>query len=131
LKCVRGKEAARNQFFCKLDLAGGERGGGRLGKGAVEQFVIEQLAGDLGEAVWGEDGNGKSDAIVGIVVRFGDGWREALAKFHKAGEVQNTEVASGVIIKEEDFSHGRVSWGGLIVVTAGDFLENLLYVGAR
>jgi hypothetical protein len=79
LKCVRGKKAARNEFFCKLDLAGGERGGSRLGKGAVEQFVIEQLVGDLGESFGGKDGDRKSDTIQGVIIRFRNGGRKALA----------------------------------------------------
>jgi hypothetical protein len=130
LKCVRGKEAARDQFFGELDLAGGEGAGGGFGKWAVEQFVVEQLVGDLGEAVGGEDGNGEGEAIVGVVVRLGDGGREALAELNEAGEAENTEVASGVVVKEEDFSHGGVGWGGLIVAAAGDFLENLFDAGS-
>jgi len=87
--------------------------------------------GDLGKAVGGEDGNGEGEAVVGIVVRFGDGRGEALAELNEAGEAENTEVASGVVIKEEDFSHGGVGWGGLIAAAAGDFLKNLFYIGAR
>jgi hypothetical protein len=131
LECVRGKQAARDQFFGKLDLAGGEGGGGGLGKGAIEQLVVEQLVGDLGEAVGGEDGNGEGEAIVGVVVRLGDGWGEALAEFDEAGEAENTEVASSVIVKEEDFSHSGVCGGGLIVAAAGDFLQNLFHIGTR
>jgi hypothetical protein len=54
-----------------------------------------------------------------------------LAKFDEAGEAENTEVASGVVVKEEDFGHGGVCGGGLIAAATGDFLENLLHVGAR
>ena len=54
-------------------MAGGEGGGGGLRKGTVKQFVVEQLVGDLGEAVGGKDGNGEGEAIVGVVVRLGDG----------------------------------------------------------
>jgi hypothetical protein len=86
--------------------------------------------GDLGEAVGGEDGNGEGEAIVGVVVRFRDGWGEALAEFDEAGEAENTEVASGVVVEEEDFGHGGVGWGGLIAAAAGDFLDNLFYIGA-
>ena len=86
--------------------------------------------GDLGEAVGGEDGDGEGEAVVGIVVRLGDGGGDALAEFDEAGEAENAEVASGVIIKEEDFGHGRVGWGGLIAASAGDFLENLFHIGA-
>jgi hypothetical protein len=111
-------------------LAGGEVVGGVLGKRAVEQFVVEQLVGDLGEAVGGEDGNGEGEAVVGIVVRFGDGRGEALAELNEAGEAENTEVASGVVVKEEDFSHGGVCGGGLVAAPAGDFLENLFHIGA-
>jgi hypothetical protein len=53
-----------------------------------------------------------------------------LAEADEAGEAENTEVASGVVVKEEDFSHGGVGWGGLIAAAAGDFLENLFYIGA-
>ena len=130
MKCVRGKKAAGDQFFGKLDLAGGESSGGGFGKWAVEQFVVEQLVGDFGEAFGGKNGNGEGEAIVGVVVRFGDGGGEALAEFDEAGEAENTEVASGVIVKEEDFSHGGVGWGGLIAASAGDFLENLFDAGA-
>ena len=61
-------------------MAGGEGAGGGLGKWPVEQFVVEQLVGDLGEAVGGEDGNGEGEAVVGVVVRLGDGGGEALAE---------------------------------------------------
>jgi hypothetical protein len=54
-----------------------------------------------------------------------------LAELNEAGEAENTEVASGVVVKEEDFGHGGVGWGGLIAAAAGDFLENLLNIGAR
>ena len=50
-------------------------------------------------------------------------------KFDEAGEAENTEVASGVVVKEEDFSHGGVCGGGLIAAAAGDFLENLFNAG--
>ncbi len=130
MKCVRGEQATRDQFFCELDLAGGEGGGGGLGKWPVEQFVVEQLVGDLGEAVGGEDGNGEGEAVVGVVVRLGNRRGDALAKFNKAGEAENTEVASGVVVKEEDFSHSGVCGGGLIAASAGDFLENLFHIGA-
>jgi hypothetical protein len=53
-----------------------------------------------------------------------------LAEFDEAGEVENTEVASGVVVKEEDFSHGGVGWSGLIATSAGDFLEDLFYICA-
>jgi hypothetical protein len=130
LKCVSGKQAARDQFFGKLDLARGEGVGGGLGKRAVEQFVVEQLVGDLGEAVGGEDGNGEGEAVVGVVVRFGDGRGEALAELNEAGKAENAEVASGVVVEEEDFSHGGVGWGGLIAAAAGDFLEDLFDAGS-
>jgi hypothetical protein len=39
-------------------------------------------------------------------------------------------VASGVVVEEEDFSHGGVCGGGLIAASAGDFLEDLFYIGA-
>jgi hypothetical protein len=68
LKCVRGKEAARDQFFSKLDLAKGEGGGGGFWEGTVEQFVVEQLVGDFGKAVGGEDGNGEGEAGIGMGV---------------------------------------------------------------
>jgi len=130
LKCVRGEQAAGDQFFSELDLAGGEGGGGGFGKRAIEQFVVEQLVGDLGEAVGGEDGDGEGETVVGVIVRLGDGGGEALAELNEAGEAENTEVASGVVVKEEDFSHGGVGWGGLIAASAGDFLENLFHIGA-
>ena len=41
MKCVSGKEAARDEFFGELDLAGGESVGGGFGKWSVEQFVVE------------------------------------------------------------------------------------------
>jgi hypothetical protein len=49
---------------------------------------------------------------------------------NEAREAENTEVASGVVIEEEDFSHGSVGWGGLIAAAAGDFLEDLFDAGA-
>jgi len=131
LKCVRGKEAARDQFFGELDLAGGETAGGGFGKWSVEQFVVKQLVGDLGEAVGGKNGNGEGEAVVGVVVRLGDAGGDALAEFDEAGEAENTKVASGVIVEEEDFGHGGVGWGGLIAASAGDFLKNLFHIGAR
>ena len=111
-------------------MAGGEGGGGGFGKRAIEKFVVEQLVGDLGEAVGGKDGNGEGEAVVGVVVRLGDRGGEALAKFDEAGEAENTEVASGMVVKEEDFSHGGVCGGGLIAASAGDFLKNLFDAGA-
>jgi hypothetical protein len=130
LKCVRRKEAARDQFFGELDLAGGEGGGGGLGKRAIEQLVVEQLVGDLGKAVGGKDGNGEGEAVVGVVVRLGDAGGDALAEFDEAGEAEDTEVASGVVVKKEDFSHGGVGWGGLVAAAAGDFLEDLFDAGS-
>ena len=115
----------------ELNLAGGQSGGGGFGKWAVEQFVVEQLVGDLGEAFWGKNGNGEGEAIVGVVVRLGDGGGDALAEFDEAGEAENTEVASRVVVEEEDFSHGGVCGGGLIMTAAGDFLEDLFHIGAR
>jgi hypothetical protein len=53
-----------------------------------------------------------------------------LAELNEAGEAENTEVASGVVIKEEDFSHGGVCLGGLVAAAAGDFLENLFDAGS-
>ena len=111
-------------------MARGEGVGGGLGKRAVEQFVVEQLVGDLGKAVGGENGNGEGEAVVGVVVRLGDGGGEALAELNEAGKAENAEMASGVVIKEEDFSHGGVGWGGLIAAAAGDFLEDLFDAGA-
>ena len=130
MKCVGGKETARDQFFGELDLAGGEGTGGGPRKRAVEQFVVEKLVGDLGEAVGGEDGNGEGEAIVGVVVRLGNGGGNTLAELNEAREAENTEVASGVVVKEEDFSHGGVCGGGLVAAPAGDFLENLFHIGA-
>jgi hypothetical protein len=130
LKCVWGKQAARDQFFSELDLAGGEGAGGGFWEGTVEQFVVEQLVSDLGKAVGGEDGNGEGKAVVGVVVRFGDRGGEALAELNEAGKAENAEVASGVIVEKEDFSHGGVCGGGLIAASAGDFLEDLFYIGA-
>jgi hypothetical protein len=88
------------------------------------------LVGDLGEVVGRKKGNRKGEAVVGVVVRLGDGWGEALAQFFKGGEAENTKMTSGVVVEEEDFSHGGVGWGGLIPAAAGDFLQNLLYIGA-
>ena len=82
------------------------------------------------EAVGGENGNGEGEAVAGIIVRLRDGGGDALAELNEAGEAENTEVASGVVIKEEDFSHGGVCGGGLIAAAAGDFLENLFDIGA-
>ena len=53
-----------------------------------------------------------------------------MAELNKAGEAENTEVASGVVVEEEDFSHGGVGWGGLVAASAGDFLENLFDAGS-
>ena len=111
-------------------MAGGEGGGGGFGNGPVEQFVVEQLVGDLGEAVGGEDGDGEGEAVVGVVVRLGNGGGEALAEADEAGEAENTEMASGVVVKEEDFSHGGVCGGGLIAASAVDFLEDLFDAGS-
>jgi len=90
LKCVSGKQTARDQFLGELDLTGGEGAGGGFGKWSVEQFVVEQLVGDLREAVGGENGNGECEAVVGVVVGLGYGGGEALAKFDEAGEAENT-----------------------------------------
>jgi hypothetical protein len=130
LKCVSGKETARDQFFSELDLAGGEGAGGGFGKWTIEQFVVEKLVGDLGKAVGGKNGNGEGEAVIGVVIRLGNGGGEALAELNEAGKAENAEVASGVIVEKEDFSHGGVGWGGLIVAAAGDFLENLFDAGS-
>ena len=130
MECVKGKQTARDQFFSELDLAGGELAGGRPRKRAIEQFVVEQLVGDLREAVGGEDGNGEGEAVVGVVVGLGYGGWEALAKLDEAGEAENTEVASGVVVEEEDFGHRGVCGAGLIMAAAGDFLENLFHIRA-
>ena len=130
MKCVRGKKTARDQFFGELDLAGGEGGGGGFWKRAVEKFVVKQLVGDLGEAVGGENGNGEGEAVVGVVVRFGDRGGEALAEADEAGEAENAEVASGVVAKEEDLGHGGVGGGGLIGATSGKLLHDLFDAGA-
>jgi hypothetical protein len=53
-----------------------------------------------------------------------------LAELNEAGEAENAEVASGVVVEEEDFSHGGVCGGGLIAAAAGDFLEDLFDAGA-
>ena len=53
-----------------------------------------------------------------------------MAEFDEAGEAEDTEVASGAVVEEKDFGHGGVGWGGLIAAAAGDFLENLFYIGA-
>jgi len=111
-------------------LARGEGAGGGPRKRAVEQFVVEQLVGDLGKAVGGKNGNGEGEAVVGVVVRLGDRWGDALAEFDEAGEAENTEVASGVVVKEEDISHGGVCGSGLIAASAGDFMENLFHICA-
>lgn len=113
----------------KLDLAGGEGGGGGSGEGAVEEFVVEELVGDLGEAVGGEDGDGEGEAVAGVVVRFGDGGGEALAEFFEAGEAQHSEVAGGVVIEEKSFGHGGIGGGSLVVAAAGDFLQDLFDAG--
>jgi hypothetical protein len=86
LKCVRGKQAAGDQLLGEFDLAGGKSGGGGFGQGAVEQFVIEKLMGDLGEAFGGKDRNWEGDTIQGVIVRFRDRGGEALTEFHEAGE---------------------------------------------
>ena len=79
MKCVWGKQTARDQFFGELDLTGGEGGGVGFGERTIEQFVVEQLVGDLREAVGGEDGNGEGEAVAGIIVRLRDGGKEASA----------------------------------------------------
>ena len=84
----------------------------------------------MGKAVGGEDGNGEGEAVVGVVIRLGDGGGEALAELNEAGEAENTEVASGVVVEEEDFSHGGVCGDGLVAAAAGDFLENLFDAGS-
>ena len=129
MKCVRGKKAAGDQFFSELDLAGGEGGGGGFGKRAIEQFVVEELVGDLGEAVGGEDGNGEGEAVAGIIVRLRDEGGEALAEFFQAGEVEDSEVTGGVVVEEEDLGHGGVGGGGLIGATSGKLLHDLLDAG--
>ena len=123
------KQSTRDQFFSELDLAGAEGAGGGFGEWAVEKFVVEQLVGDLGEAVGGEDGNGEGEAVVGVVVRLGDGGGEALAEFFQAGEVEDSEVTGGVVVEEEDLGHGRVGGGGLIGATSGKLLHDLLDAG--
>ena len=114
----------------ELDLAGGEGGGGGFGQWAVEEFVVEELVGDLGEAVGGEDGDGEGEAVFGVVVRLGDGGGEALAEFFQTREAEDTEVSGGVVVEEEDFGQGGVGGGGLGLATTGKFLQDLLDAGA-
>jgi hypothetical protein len=54
-----------------------------------------------------------------------------LAELNEAGKTENTEMASGVVVEEEDFGHGGVCGGGLVAASAGDFLENLFHISAR
>jgi hypothetical protein len=72
----------------------------------------------------------KARRLSGLLSDSGIEGGEALAELNEAGEAENTEVASGVVVKEEDFSHGGVGGGGLIAASAGDFLENLFHIGA-
>ena len=65
----------------KFDLAGGESGGGGAGEGTVEDFVIEELAGDRGKLGGGKDGNGKGEAVLIIVIVFRDDGGEGLGEF--------------------------------------------------
>ena len=88
MECVRGKQTARDQFFSKLDLAGGEGSGGGFGKRAIEQFVVEKLVGDLGEAVGGEDGNGEGEAVAGIIVRLRDEGGRPWPSFSKPAKLR-------------------------------------------
>jgi hypothetical protein len=125
------KETAGDQFLGEFDLTGGKSDGGGFGEGAVEQFVIEKLMRDLGKAFGRKDGDREGEAIVGVVVRFGNGRGKALPQFYKAGEVENSEMTGCVIIEKEDFGHGGVGGGGFVVAATGDFLKNLFYISAR
>ena len=65
----------------KIDLAGGESGGGGAGQGTVEDFVIEKLVGDGGKLGGGKDRNGEGEAVLIIVIVFCDGRGEGLGEF--------------------------------------------------
>ena len=75
-------------------------------------------------------GTGKARRLSGLLSDSGMDGGEALAEFDEAGEAEDTEVASSVVVEEENFGHGGVGWGGLIAAAAGDFLENLFHIGA-
>ena len=65
----------------EFDLAGGESGGGGAGQGTVKDFVIEKLVRDGGKLGGGKDRNGVGEAVLIIVIVFGDGRGESLGEF--------------------------------------------------
>ncbi len=126
---ISGKEAAGDEALDEFDLAGGEGGWMGPGKGAVEDFVIEELVGDLGKSFGGKDWDGKSEAVLVIVIVLGDNGGEPLGKFHQPGKPENAEVPGEVKIIKEDFGHGGVGCCRPIAPSAGDFLQNLFHIG--
>ena len=93
-----------------------------FGKSTVEDFVIEELVGDLGKSFRRKDGNSEGEAvlIVPIVLRNHGG--ECLGKFNQSGKAQDSQVVGEVKIIKKDFCHGGVGRRGLIATPTGDFL---------
>ena len=123
------QQAAGDELLCELDLAGGELGGRRLGEGAIEEFVVEKLVGDLGEAVGWEDGDGEGEAILRVVVVLSHRGGLALAEFHLSFEAGDAKVLADMKIVEKDFLEGGLGFGGRIVPIAAKFLQHRLRRG--
>ena len=121
-----GEEAAGNKFLGELDLAGGKPGGGGLGKRPVEELVVKKLMGDLREAFRRKNGNGKGEAVPGIVVVLGHGGGSTLTKLHLALEAGDAEVLGEVKIVEKDFLEGGLGFGGRVVSIPAKLIEEFL-----
>ena len=113
----------------ELNLAGREVGGGSLGEGAVEEFVVKELVGDLGEAIGRQDGNGKGEPVLGVIVVFRDRRGKALAEFYLGLEAGDTEVLGDMKVVEKHFLQGGLKFRGRVVAVAADLLEHFLSGG--
>ena len=121
------QQAAGDELLCELDLAGGELGGRRLGEGAIEEFVVEKLVGDLGEAVGWEDGDGEGEAILRVVVVLGYRGGLALAEFHLSFEAGDAKVLGQMEVIEKDFLERGLGFRWRVVSIPTNLIEHLLW----
>ncbi len=110
----------------ELKLAGGKVGSGGLAEGAIEKFVVKELVGDLGKAVGRQDGDGKGEPVLGVVVVFRDRRGKALAEFYLGLKAGDAQVLGDMKVVEQDFPKGGLGFRGRVVAVAADLLEHFL-----
>ena len=110
----------------ELDLAGGEVGGGGLGKRAVKEFVVEKLVGDLGEAVGGQDGDREGEAVLDAVVTLRNQRGATLPKLDLGLETGDSEMLGNMEVIKKDLLKGNLRLRGRVVAVAADLLQHFL-----